>query len=145
MSAEYTYYIGSEVADDPVKLTNITTLVVTIVNSGDLTGTDLGFYLKVASNDGPFDYPSTDSPATNLADIIAQGLADYGITITQGLIETRFEPGVGDSYETRIPLTVGTGTNTDEIAAGATIDITLELSFASGTDSKNFYVDLVIA
>ena len=142
MSAEYTYYINSEVATDPQEL--VTSLVITIVNSGDLTGTDLGFYLKVASNTGPFDYPSTDSPATNLMDILAQGNDNEGIVIDQNGNTTTFDSGAGSNYSNRIPLTIGSGTDGDELASGASIEVTLTLSFSVGTPSKNFYIDLVI-
>lgn len=144
MSAEYTYYVNSDVAGDVQELLTAGSLTITITNTGDVTGYDLGFYLKVASNDGPFEYPSTESPATNLVEIVAFGQAGNGLVITQDSVSTIFAEGVGDGYETRIPLTVGSGTIGDELAPGESVDVVLTLSFPGGTLSQNFYVDLVI-
>ena len=144
MSSEYTFYISDVVAVEPLEMESTSTTSVKIVNTGDETGKTLGFYLRVASNDGPFEYPSLDSPAVNLVDLLSQGNLSYGLSITQGLITTVFEPGVGDSYDNRIPLTIGTGTDLDEIIAGAFVTIELDVAFDSVLESKNFYVDFVI-
>lgn len=144
MSAEYTYYINAAVAADVEELLTTESLTVTIVNTGDVTGYELGFYLGVASNDGPFEYPSTDSPASNLVEIIALGQEGYGLAITQASNTTTFAEGVGDGYSTRIPLTIGSGVSGNELAPGESIDVILTLTFPVGVDSKNFYVDLVI-
>jgi hypothetical protein len=144
MSAEYTYYVNSDVAADVQELLTTESMTVTVVNTGDVTGTDLGFYLKVASNNGPFEYPSTESPATNLIDLIFMGQSGYGLAITQGSTTITFEDGVGDSYETRIPLTIGSGINGDELAAGESVDVVLTLTLDVGMPSVNLYVDLSI-
>jgi hypothetical protein len=145
MSAEYTYYVSEVVASEVQELIVSFSMTLTIANTGDLTGSDLGFYLQVASSNGPFEYPSTDSPAINLVDILAQGASGYGLTIDQDGTITRFTDEAGSSYGTRIPLTAGSGTDGDQLAPGATVEVILSLTFEAGTPSKNFYVDLVIA
>lgn len=145
MSAEYTFYYNGSSVTDPVSMLTTATIDITVKNTGDEDGTGLGFYLKDASSLGPFDYPSSDSGATNLADIIAQGNDGYGLVLQQGVTSTRFEGGVGDTLGTKIPLTIGTGSDLATLAVGASVQITLSLSFAPSTTSKNFYVDLAIA
>jgi hypothetical protein len=143
MSAEYTYYVNAVIADIE-ELETSSSLTVTITNTGDVAGTDLGFCLQVASNDGPFEYPSTNSPAINLVDIIAFGEAGYGVAITQASATTTFAENIGDSYETRIPLSIGSGSSANELAPGSSVDVILSLTLPGGIPSQNFYVDLVI-
>ena len=93
---------------------------------------------------GPFEYPSVDTPANNRMEILSHGDGDYGLVIKQGLVETRFKTSQGDTYETRIPLSVGTGDDSDELSVGENTEVTIEITFPPGTPSKTFYVDLVL-
>lgn len=145
MAVEFTIYIDGVEAEEPVTLETISGKTLTIKNTGDVTGTDLGFYLQVASTTGPFEYPSVDSPAVNYNDILAQGNNGYGLTIKQGLTTTRFLSGVGDSYSNRIPLTIGEGTLGDELAVNSSFEIELNLTFTPGSAAKSYYVDLILA
>lgn len=144
MSAEFTFIQSTEEIEEPLEVGTVDSITFTIQNTGDVTGTTLGFYLRQASNDGSFDFPSTDSPAINLVDILKQGDDGYGITITQGLTTTRFQNGTGDRYENRIPLSIGTGADSDQIESSATVEVTIDLEFAPGTSAKTFYVDIVL-
>lgn len=144
MAAEYTIYISGIEADEPVTLELLSGKTLTIKNTGDETGTELGFYLQMASSNGPFEYPSTDSPAVNLNDILSQGNAGYGLTITQGVITTRFTSSVGNSYPSRIPLTVGEGSLGNQLAVNSSCTVELNLTFEPGSTAKSYYVDLIL-
>jgi hypothetical protein len=144
MSAEFIWQQDSISVNEPVTVENVISEVFTIRNTGDEAGTTLGFYLRLASSDGPFEFPSTESPGTNLVDIVRQGNLGYGLTITQGLFTTRFETGVGDSRTNKIPLIIGTGTNLDEIEINSIIEVTIDLTFEPSLGARNFYVDFVL-
>lgn len=144
MAAEFTYTQESIEVDEPLLLENTETVSLLVENTGDVAGTSLGFYLRSASTNGSFDYPSVDSPSVNLVDLIKEGNNGYGLVITQGLTSTRFEDGIGDSYDTRIPLVIGTGTLSDEMEVGSSVEIELSLSFDPSISVKNLYIDFVL-
>lgn len=142
MSATYSWYISSTEVDEPSALT--TSQTYTVTNTGDEKGVSIGFYIKQASTMGSIEYPSVDSPSVNLTDILSQGNAGYGLSIEQDSDITIFTSTTGSDSSNKIPFTLGSGSNFDELEVGASATITLNLSFSPGTDSKTFYVDLVM-
>jgi len=142
MAAELTWYEDSLEVDEPRTVS--TTKTFTIKNVGDETATELGFYISVASSNGSFEFPSTDSPDINYSDIISQGNIGYGLTIQQSSTTTRILSGVGDTYPTRIPLVLGSGTAGDELAVNEEVTIVVTVTFSPSFGAKNLYVDLFL-
>lgn len=144
MAAEYQIFYASESIEEPFEIENGSSFVFVIENVGDETGTNIGFYIKTPSSLGDVDYPSLDSPALNYEDIISQGNNGYGLTITQGLSTTRIMSGTGDTFLTKIPLTIGSGDNLNQLEPGSSIEVTLEFNLDPTEVSKNLYIDFMV-
>lgn len=142
MSAEFTYYSSGIEIEEPKLLTAL--INMTITNTGDEAGTELGFYLRTPSSAGSFDYPATDAPVTNYFDLIKQGDLGYGIVLHQGVNTYTFDSTNGSSALNKIPLVIGSGTSGNIIPVGDSINITLSVSFDPTFDSKTLYIDFVI-
>lgn len=142
MSAKYTYYTSGEEVVEPKLLTTLVN--ITITNTGDEAGTDLGFYIKTPSTAGSFDYQATDAPVTNYFDIIKQGDLGFGLVVHQGAEQITIDSENGSNALNKIPLTVGSGVAGNILAVGETISIILSITFSPSYPNKNVYVDFIL-
>ena len=116
----------------------------TITNtSTDKKATNVGIYLKEATNLGEVTYPSTEGIVADWYDILTWGDAapTDGAFVTQGATTTQFTTSLGTAA-VPIALSVGTGSNLDQIGPGESVTISIQVVVPGSVSARRLYFDI---
>lgn len=134
---------------DPLALSSGAAFTIRITNTGATALTGLGVYIAPATNLGDVDNPSEFPPETDYQDLLTWGTnTDLAVTVSGGMILTLPQNSGPDlvGYVTR---TAGAGLSTKmdlkDLAAGAYVDIDVELETPPSVTSRQFHIELVVA
>ena len=131
--------------DEPELIVSSTTYTFRITNTStdNTKAANVGFFLREADIEGEVDFPSSEGIVIDWYDILQWGEANpaEGMFLTQGLTTTQFTLSNG-VISSPIPLSVGSGTEGDEIESGASVDITIEVIPPGSVSARRLYFAL---
>ena len=135
-----------EVIEEPLSVNPSTNYVFRFTNiSSTGTAAEAGFYLKETTWTGELDFPSTEGSVVDWYDVLSWGSADptEGAFITQGATTTQLTLEVGTASNP-LALTIGTGTDSDQIGPGESVDITLSIVVPGSVSARRLFFDMGI-
>lgn len=128
---------------DPLTVNAVTQITVQNYGSEDLN--DLGFYIRPSSNLGDVDHPADFGPETDYQDLLTWGSRTVAALDTQGGVKVVHPVNDGPNETHYCTRTAGSlvinKISIADIAAGASIDFTVEVEAATGAPSRRFFVD----
>jgi hypothetical protein len=139
--------LGSTIVD-PLTVADVD-VIVTVTNLGatDLTG--LGLYVVPSTVAGTVDLPASNPAETDYQDLLEWGSAtDAAITLQGGLLVTCTQPGPSAfvGYVTRTQgATIANKILIEDLAAGASTTVTLQMQTPPGVTARRFYTNVVIS
>lgn len=139
-------YTTQETIYSPVQLIHTYTHVL-VTNTGTETLTDVGCYIRPATNVGDVDNPADRAPETDYEDLLTWGTeSDLGLAISGGIkLTLPQETGTQISYVTREQGSLlKNKLACKDIAAGETIQISILFEQPPGSPTRRFYIDLVM-
>jgi len=140
-------YSGDEI-EEPFTNTAGVTYTHKLKNTGTNSAQGVGFYLRPATLEGDVDRPSTDGVLADWYDALTKGSAGGspapGFSITQGGDTVRFSHVLGGSAENPIPLTIGSGTDSDTLAPDEEVELQLTYNPEVGDPTRRLYVEIAL-
>lgn len=141
-------YSGAEI-ETPFSMLEGVAYPIILRNVGTSTATNVGFYLALSTVDPLAEtnivYPSTRGISIDLYELLSWGAvgAGNGYILTQSGTPYVFTTAYGNSSNTPVPLTIGSGSAGDEIGPGEEINFTVSI-VANGQAAQRKYVNLEV-
>lgn len=146
MAVELQWTESSVIIEEPFSNTSGTTYTFTLKNIGTNSAQEVGLYIKSATLEGDVDNPSSDGVLADWYDALTKGEAAGspapGFHIIQGLSDVRCNFVQGDSAERSIPLTVGSGTDSDQLAPDEEVEIQMKYVPEAGDPVRRLYIEI---
>jgi len=138
---------SSAIIEEPYTIAPSTTYTFTFINASpdNKRATNVGFYIKEASTQGARGFPSSEGVVVDWYDVLLWGaVVGEGLFVTQGGSPIQFNLGAGANSGVAIPLSIGTGTDSDEVDPAASVDITFSVVPPAGPARRLFFdIELV--
>ncbi len=141
------YKVAEEVIYDPTKIVAGVSKIIQVSNMGLEDLTDLCIYIKPTTGLGELDYPPDYPPDTDYQDVLTWGEESHeGVTLSGGIFVTVAQnTGTFSDYITRTAgSTLANKIAIQDIAAGQTLEVILDLEAPPGEPARRLYIDMVI-
>ena len=133
----------SDIIEEPYTIADSISYEFTFTNTSpdNMRATNVGFYIKQASTEGERGFPSSEGVVVDWYDILLWGESApiLGLFILQGGSPTQFTLSAGAGPGTAIPLSVGTGTDSNEVDPAASVNITFNIVAPVGPARRLFF------
>lgn len=130
--------------DEPYAVLGSTTYEFTITNTSvDKKATKVGFFIKEAVTEGEKDFPSSLGKTIDWYDILGWGAANplEGAFIVQNTVGVQCNYNMGTA-STPVPLTVGTGTDSNQVEPGASVTFSVLINVPAAVVARRLFFEL---
>jgi len=151
MELQFAEGLTGEVIYDPLTVhggvtsTGPISIVVSNLSTSDYT--NLGFYLRAASNVGDVDNPANYAPATDYQDLLTWGSeTTYGLQPSGGII-IAFTDSLGNPVNQYMRRGIGSAYNNKivygTLSSGASFTLTIELEVPPTVFARRLFIDIM--
>lgn len=139
---------SGSIIEEPLDNIASTTYTLKLKNSGTNVAQQVGFYLQPASLEGSVEAPSTDGILNDWHDVLTKGSAGGsplpGFHIIQGMSDIRFSFDLGNNAENPIPLSIGSGVDSDQLGLDEEVTIQFKYVPQVGDPTRRLYVQVAL-